>query len=98
MSLVITTTFGTSHGPTHPLMVNWTRFNNPRFRHSVFSHSTGTSGKTTLGIAAATAFADRNLPDHEPLGFQRTIPIVVHKMRSILACKSHSVQYAVEII
>jgi len=43
--LVITTTFGTSHGPTQPLMVSWTRFNSPRFRHSVFSHSTGTSGK-----------------------------------------------------
>jgi hypothetical protein len=43
--LVITTTFGTSHGPTHPLMVSWTRFNSPRFRHSVLSHSTGTSGK-----------------------------------------------------
>jgi hypothetical protein len=43
--LVITTTFGTSHGPTQPLMVSWTRFNSPRFRHSLFSHSTGTSGK-----------------------------------------------------
>ncbi len=43
--LVITTTFGTSHGPTQPLMVNWTRFSSPRFRHSFFSHSTGTSGK-----------------------------------------------------
>ena len=26
-------------------MVSWTRFNSPRFRHSLFSHSTGTSGK-----------------------------------------------------
>jgi hypothetical protein len=43
--LVITTTFGTSHGPTQPLMVNWTRFSSPLFRHSLFSHSTGTSGK-----------------------------------------------------
>jgi hypothetical protein len=43
--VVITTTFGTSHGPTQPLMVNWTRFSSPRFRHSLFSHSTGTSGK-----------------------------------------------------
>ena len=43
--LVITTTFGTSLGPTQPLMVNWTRFSSPRFRHSVLSHSTGTSGK-----------------------------------------------------
>jgi hypothetical protein len=43
--LVITTTFGTSQGPTQPLMVSWTRFNSPRFRHSLFSHSTGTSGK-----------------------------------------------------
>jgi hypothetical protein len=43
--LVITTTLGTSHGPTQPLMVSWTRFNSPRFRHSLFSHSTGTSGK-----------------------------------------------------
>jgi hypothetical protein len=42
--VVITTTFGTSHGPTQPLMVNWTRFNSPRFRHSFFNHSTGTSG------------------------------------------------------
>jgi len=42
---VITTTFGTSHGPTQPLMVNWTRFSSPLFRHSLFSHSTGTSGK-----------------------------------------------------
>jgi len=43
--LVITTTFGTSHGPTQPLIVNCTRFSRPRFRHSLFSHSTGTSGK-----------------------------------------------------
>src|SRR5579864_9669792 len=43
--LVTTTTFGTSHGPTHPLMVSWTRFSRPLFRHSLFSHSTGTSGK-----------------------------------------------------
>src|ERR1700739_4758153 len=43
--LVTTTTFGTSHGPTHPLIVSWTRFSRPRFRHSLFSHSTGTSGK-----------------------------------------------------
>lgn len=43
--LVTTTTFGTSHGPTQPLIVNWTRFSSPRFRHSLFSHSTGTSGK-----------------------------------------------------
>jgi len=42
--LVITTTFGTSHGPTQPLTVNWTRFNSPRFRHSLFNHSTGTAG------------------------------------------------------
>jgi hypothetical protein len=42
---VTTTTFGTSHGPTQPLMVSWTRFSRPCFRHSVFSHSTGTSGK-----------------------------------------------------
>lgn len=41
----MTTTFGTSHGPTQPLMVSWTRFNSPRFRHSVLSHSTGTSGR-----------------------------------------------------
>lgn len=44
VELVITTTFGTSHGPTQPLIVNWTRFSRPRFRHSLFSHSTGTSG------------------------------------------------------
>jgi len=43
--LVITTTFGTSHGPTQPLIVSWTRFSSPRFRHSLFNHSTGTSGK-----------------------------------------------------
>jgi hypothetical protein len=43
--VVITTTFGTSHGPTQPLTVNCTRFSNPRFRHSLFSHSTGTSGR-----------------------------------------------------
>jgi hypothetical protein len=43
--VVITATFGTSHGPTQPLMVSWTRFNSPRFRHSLFSHPTGTSGK-----------------------------------------------------
>ena len=43
--VVITTTFGTSHGPTQPLMVSWTRFSSPRFRHSLFSQSTGTSGK-----------------------------------------------------
>jgi len=42
--LVITTTFGTSRGPTQPLTVNWTRFNSPRFRHSLFNHSTGTAG------------------------------------------------------
>jgi len=42
--VVITTTFGTSQGPAQPLMVNWTRFSSPRFRHSLFSHSTGTSG------------------------------------------------------
>src|ERR1017187_2344704 len=42
--LVITTTFGTSHGPTQPLIVSWTRLSSPRFRHSLFSHSTGTSG------------------------------------------------------
>src|ERR1700758_133804 len=46
--LVITTTFGTSHGPTQPLMVSWTRSNSPRFRHSLFSHSTGTSDKPAL--------------------------------------------------
>jgi hypothetical protein len=40
----MTTTFGTSHGPTQPLIVNWTRFNSPRFRHSLLIHSTGTSG------------------------------------------------------
>ena len=45
VEVVITTTFGTSHGPTQPLMVSWTRFNSPRFRHSFFNHSTGTSGK-----------------------------------------------------
>ena len=45
VGLVITTTFGTSHGPTQPLIVSWTRFSSPRFRHSLFSHSTGTSGK-----------------------------------------------------
>src|ERR1035438_2021310 len=39
-ALVITTTFGTSHGPTQPLIVSWTRFSSPRFRHSLFSHST----------------------------------------------------------
>ena len=43
--LVITTTFGTSHGPTQPLIVNCTRFSRPRFLHSILSHSTGTSGK-----------------------------------------------------
>jgi hypothetical protein len=43
-ALVITTTLGTSHGPTQPLIVSWTRFRRPRFRHSLFSHSTGTSG------------------------------------------------------
>jgi hypothetical protein len=42
--LVIITTFGTSQGPTQPLIVNWTRFSSPRFRHSFFSQSTGTSG------------------------------------------------------
>jgi hypothetical protein len=45
VELVITTTLGTSHGPTQPLMVNWTRFSSPLFCHSLFSHSTGTSGK-----------------------------------------------------
>ena len=44
VEVVITTTFGTSHGPTQPLIVNWTRFSSPRLRHSFFSHSTGTSG------------------------------------------------------
>jgi hypothetical protein len=43
--VVITTTFGTSQGPTQPLIVSWTRFSSPLFRHSLFSHSTGTSGK-----------------------------------------------------
>src|ERR1022692_2405675 len=43
--LVITTTLGTSHGPTQPLMVNCTRFSRPRLRHSLLSHSTGTSGR-----------------------------------------------------
>src|SRR5208337_2787228 len=41
---VTTTTLGTSHGPTQPLMFSWTRFSRPRLRHSLFSHSTGTSG------------------------------------------------------
>jgi integrase len=50
--LVITTTFGTSHGPTQPLIVNWTRFSSPRFRHSLLSHSTGTSGRAP----SATSF------------------------------------------
>jgi hypothetical protein len=43
--LVMTTTFGTSQGPTQPLIVNWTRFSSPRVRHSFLNHSTGTSGK-----------------------------------------------------
>jgi hypothetical protein len=38
--LAITTTFGTSHGPTQPLRVNWMRLSSRRFRHSLF----GTSG------------------------------------------------------
>jgi len=42
--LVTTMTFGTSQGPTQPLIVSCTRFNSPRFRHSFLSHSTGTSG------------------------------------------------------
>ena len=42
--VVITTTLGTSHGPTQPLIVSWTRFNSPCFRHSLFNHSTGISG------------------------------------------------------
>jgi hypothetical protein len=42
--LVTTTTLGTSQGPTHPLIVNCTRFNSPRLRHSLLSQSTGTSG------------------------------------------------------
>jgi hypothetical protein len=34
--------------------------------------------KATLDIAAAAAVADRDLPDHKALRFQRTISIVVH--------------------
>jgi hypothetical protein len=30
-------TFGTSHGPRHPLIVNCSRFSKPRRRHSAFS-------------------------------------------------------------
>ena len=43
--VTIATTFGTSQGPRHPLILNWTRFSNPRLLHSCFSHSVGTSGR-----------------------------------------------------
>jgi len=72
--VVITTTFGTSHGPTQPLTVNCTRFSNPRFRQPFHRNFR----KATFDIAAAAAPADRNLPDHKALRFQRTISIVVH--------------------
>ena len=43
--VTMATTFGTSQGPRHPLILNWTRFSNPRLLHSCFSHSVGTSGR-----------------------------------------------------
>src|ERR1700758_4145416 len=65
VEVVITTTFATSHGPTQPLMVNWTRFNSPRFCHSFFNHSTRTSGKPRSTLPQQQPSADRDLPHDE---------------------------------
>lgn len=75
---VMTTTFGTSHGPTQPLIVNWTGLSSPRFRHSFFSHSTGTPRQPTLRIAATATLADRNLTDHEAFRLHWVVPVRVH--------------------
>ena len=75
---VMTTTFGTSRGPTQPLIVNWTGLSIPRFRHSFFSHSTGTPRQPTLRIAATATLADRNLTDHEAFRLNGVVPVRVH--------------------
>ena len=45
VSEAMTTTFGTSQGPRHPLIVSCSCLSRPRRRHSAFSHSVGTSGR-----------------------------------------------------
>ena len=43
--VAIATTFGTSQGPRHSLMLNCMRLSNLRLLHSCLSHSSGTSGR-----------------------------------------------------
>lgn len=70
--LEITTTFGTSH-PTQPLIVNGTRFSNPRFRHSIFRQSAGTSGNPRSVWPQQQARQIVICPTTRRFGFQWTI-------------------------
>jgi hypothetical protein len=87
--VVITTTFGTSQGPTQPLMVNWTRFRSPPFPPFTLQPFHRNLGEPPLDIAATAASADRNLPDYEAPGLERTIYTRVRHTRPIPVQLSH---------
>src|ERR1017187_5260139 len=86
--LEITTTFGTSHGPTQPLMVSWTRLHRSPIPPFILQPFHRDFWQTALDIAATTASTDRNLADHETLRSQRTISMPVHRASSAPASKT----------
>ncbi len=65
----MTTTFGTSHGPTQPLMGQLDSLQQPTLPPFIFEPFNRNLGTSVFRITATTAPANRNLPDHKTLRF-----------------------------
>jgi len=73
--------FGTSQGPTQPLMVSWTRFNRtlPPFTLKPLHRN---FRQPTFRVPATTTPADGNLPEYEARRFERVLSVPIHKIKT----------------